>query len=122
MSNNDRDAVNAIARAYITATHEGDVEGFRKIFHTAIAMNGYLGEQLVIGNADMFLDQMANNPSLKSAEAPYKATVESLEVAGNIASVTLKETGFNGMSFTNYLHLLKEDGGWKIISKTFTTE
>ncbi len=57
MSNSDRDAVNAIAQAYITATHEGDVEGFKKIFHRAITMNGYLGEQLVTGNCANTLTQ-----------------------------------------------------------------
>jgi len=121
MSNSDLDAVNAVVQAYITATFEGDVAGFSKIFHKSIAMNGYLGEQLLIGNADAFLDQIGNNPSLKSGGAPYKATIEGLEVSGKVASVTLNETGFGDMSFTNYLHLIAEDGRWSIISKTFTT-
>jgi hypothetical protein len=35
--------------------------------------------------------------------------------------VTLEERGFLAHSFTDYFHLMKVDGRWLIVSKTFTT-
>ncbi len=121
MSDNDKAAVKDVVEAYIEATFKGDVAGFDKVFHNNIVMNGYLGEQLVIGNADVFPQQMANMPSLESSGAPYKASIDAIELSGRIASATLNETGFGDMSFTNYFHLIKENEDWRIISKTFTT-
>jgi hypothetical protein len=60
---------------------------------------------------------------MADAGAPYKGEITFVDVAGNMASVTIKETGFgDGMSFTDYFHLIKVHGKWKIFSKTFTTE
>jgi hypothetical protein len=66
---------------------------------------------------------MEKAPSMAEGGAPYQGKIASLDVVGNVASVTIKETGFGGtMAFTDYFHLLKDQGEWKIISKTFTTE
>ena len=86
-------------------------------------MNGYLNDQLLLGDPEPFFQQMENNPSMAEGGAPYKGKITSLDVVGNVASVTLKETGLGGgMSFTDYFHLVKVEGEWKIFSKTFTTE
>ena len=86
-------------------------------------MNGYLNDQLVLGDPEPFFLEIENNPSMAEGGAPYQGEITSVDVAGNVASVTVKETGFAGtMSFTDYFHLIKVDDEWKIFSKTFTTE
>lgn len=116
---NDEAAVKAIADAYIKATYEGDAETMKKLFHESAVMNGYLRGQPGMGGPGPFIADLANNPSLKSGNAPYKASIDYIHVSGNIGSVTISETGFGDMSFTNYFHLMKEHGEWKIVSKTF---
>lgn len=119
MSEAGSNGVQRIAEAYIKATYEGDVVVLRELFHKTAVMNGFLGGQLVIGSPEPFFSQLEGNPSLKSAGAPYQAKIEHSHCSGKIGSVTIAETGFGDMSFTNYLHLLFADGKWTIVSKTF---
>ena len=120
---NPEDDVKAIMQKYIDGTYKGDIDLLRQCFHPKAVMNGYLNNQMVLGDPEPFFQEIANNPSMVESWVPYKGEIASIDVLGNIASVTIKETGFAGvMKFTNYFHLIKVEGEWKIMSKTFTTE
>ena len=115
--------VRQAVQQYIDGSYSGSVDTLRKVFHSKALMAGYLQGQLVIGSPEPFFADIEKHPSMAKSGAPYKAEIKSVDVAGQIASVVLVETGFFGvMSFTDYFHLLKEHGEWKIISKTFTSE
>ena len=86
-------------------------------------MNGYLNDKLITGGPEPFFEDISSMPSMAESGAPYKSTITSVEIVGNVASVTLKETDFAGsMKFTDLFHLIKVNDEWKIVSKTFTTE
>jgi hypothetical protein len=91
-------------------------------YNDKASMYGFLEGQLIEATPEPFFEDVASQPSLRDAGADYKATIESVHVTGNIASVVLRETGFGPFNFTDYFHLLKKDGKWQIVSKTFTTE
>jgi hypothetical protein len=123
MVNTEKDLVREVLQKYIDGTYQGDVTALRGCFHSKAVMNGYLNDQLLLGDPEPFFQEIGNNPSMAEGGAPYKGEIVSIDVVGNVASATIKETGFGGsMAFTDYFHLLKEGGQWKIISKTFTTE
>ncbi len=123
MENKEKDAVCEVVQKYIDGTYQGDVSALRECFHSKAVMNGYLNDQLVLGDPEPFFLEIENNPSMAEGGAPYQGEIASVDVAGNVASITVKETGFAGtMSFTDYFHLIKVDEEWKIFSKTFTTE
>jgi len=123
VNKSEEQAVRRVIQQYIDGTYQGDVKSLRDCFHPKAVMNGYLQEQLLIGGPEPFFENMGNAPSMAKAGAPYKGEITFIDVVNNVASVTLKETGFGGdMDFTDYFHLLKEQGKWKIVSKTFTTE
>ena len=123
MANSDREAVQEVIAQYIDGTFNGDGNVLRACFHPKAVMNGFFQGQLLLGGPEPFFEQIENNPSMADGGAPYKGEVTAIDVAGDVASVTLKETGFAGaMNFTNYFHLLKEEGEWKIVSKTFISE
>ena len=123
MVNPEKDAVREVVQKYIDGTYQGDVAALRECFHSKAVMNGYLNDQLLLSDPEPFFQEIGNNPSMAEGGAPYKGEIASVDVVGNVASVTLKETGFaGGMSFTDYFHLIKVDNEWKILSKTFTTE
>jgi ketosteroid isomerase-like protein len=123
MANAEEAAVRKVVQQYIDGTYQGDVKALRDCFHPKAVMNGYLQDQLLIGGPEPFFENMQNAPSMAEAGAPYKGEIIFVDVVGNVASVTIKETGFGGsMAFTDYFHLLKDQGEWKIMSKTFTTE
>jgi len=116
------EAVRQVAQRYIDGSYSGDVDMLRKVFHPKALMAGYLQGQLVIGTPEPFFAEIEKHPSMAESGASYKAEIKSVDVVGQIASVVLVETGFFGvLSFTDYFHLLKEHGEWKIISKTFTS-
>ncbi|MEW5725566.1 MAG: nuclear transport factor 2 family protein [Thermodesulfobacteriota bacterium] len=123
MGSTDQESVREVVQRYIDGTFNGDAGVIRKCFHPQAVMNGYLGDQLFLGGPEPFFQQIENSPSMSQAGAPYQAEITSLDLVGRVASATVKETGFAGeMNFTNYFHLIKDEGQWKIISKLFTTE
>ena len=122
MSTDDKTAVQQVIDAYVDAMFHGNIEELRRCFHPDARMNGFLGEQKLLGTPEPFFDDIGSKPSMASNDIPYKGEIVSLELAGHVASVTLQEKGIQGgISFINYFHLLKENSTWKIISKTFTT-
>ena len=122
MANSEEQAVRKVIQQYIDGTYHGDVKSLKDCFHPKAVMNGYLQERLHIGGPEPFFKNVEDSPSMAKTGAPYKGEITFLDVIGNIASVTLKETGYRNMHFTDYFHLLREQGKWKIISKAYTTE
>jgi hypothetical protein len=108
---------------YADATYRGDVEALRACFHPQAVKCGRLGEAILAGSPEPFLQDIGSMPSMASTGAPYAAGTTSVEVAGDVASVRVDESGFAGdMAFANWFHLLKRDDGvWRIVSKLFTT-
>ena len=116
-------AVQNVIQQYINGTYHGDVEKLRRCFHENALMSGYLGDQMMISGPEPFFEDISKNPPMSEAGAPYNGEITSIEITGNTANVTVKETGFAGtLNFTNYFHLMKVEDEWKIMSKTFTTE
>ena len=123
MAPSEEQAVRKVVQQYIDGTYQGDVKALKKCFHPKAVMNGYLQDQLILGGPEPFFENIENNPSMAEGGAPYKGQITFIDVVGKVASVTIKETGFAGtMAFTDYFHLIKDQGEWKIISKAFTTE
>lgn len=119
----EADQARAVIEEYVAACNAGSVERLKAIFHENALMSGYMMGDYLMGSAEPFFQAVANPPP----EAPptagnYKAEITSVEVSGPVASITLKEAGFMGVNFTDYFHLAKVDGEWKIISKTFNPE
>ncbi len=120
---NETAAARAVIEEYVDACTAGSVERLKAIFHEQTLMSGYMMGEYMMGTPEPFFQAVANPPP----EAPptsgnYSGDISSVEVSGHVASVTLKETGFMGLNFTDYFHLAKVDGNWKIISKTFNSE
>lgn len=113
-------AVRATMERYVDAVYRADVDTLRELFHPAAAMCGYLGDTLLVGGPEPFFVDLGGRPSMQSEQAPYKAEILDVHSSSLTAGLRLEETGFFGaFSFVNYFHLLKVDGEWKIVSKTF---
>jgi len=118
----EEDAVREVIKRYISGTFRADISMLKGVFHEKAVMNGFLGDMLILADPTPFLDDMASAPSMESNNDPFRAEITSLSIEGNVAAVTLSETGFRGSAnLVNYFHLIKTDGKWEIISKLFTT-
>jgi hypothetical protein len=112
-------AARAVIEEYVAACRVRSVDRLKAIFHPDALMTGYLMDQRLVGSTQPFYDTVRNAPT--AAGGDYRADITRVDVAGRIASVTLEEQGFLGLSFTNYFDLLEADGRWQIVAKTFTT-
>jgi hypothetical protein len=112
-------AARAVIEEYVAACRIRSVERLERIFHPEALMSGYLMDQRLVGSTQPFYDAVRNAPAAASGD--YRAEITRVDVAGRVASVTLEEQGFLGLSFTNYFDLLETEGRWQIVAKTFTT-
>jgi|WetSurMetagenome_2_1015567.scaffolds.fasta_scaffold08774_5 hypothetical protein len=113
-------AVKQVLDAYAEAVFKGDAKTLAGIFHPTAVMNGYLGDKLLVGGPQPFIDDIAGHPAMAESAPDFKWAFSAIHVSGRTATATLHEKGFFGaFDFVNYFHLLKQDGEWKITSKTF---
>ena len=111
--------VRQVIQDYIDGTYEGDTVLLAATFHPSAVMNGYVGDQLMMGSPKPFIDNVGKKP-LKTAETNYSAEILGIAVKGRVAAVELKESGFHGnATFTNFFHLIHDGSRWTIVSKTF---
>ncbi len=118
---NDELEVMAVLEQYVESYIHADIPALRDVFAPDAVMNGYLDGRLITGTPEPFIQNVASRPSIKSSGTDPKYQIEQLSITHNAAAATLQEVGFGPYNFTDYMHLLKRDGVWKIISKTFTT-
>jgi hypothetical protein len=111
------EAVRRVIEQYVEGS-KGDVQKLQAIFHPDARMTGYFGGKLMLGTPQPFFDAVKSAVT-PEATAAYRSEIRSIEVVGEAATATLVETGFLGSDFTDFFHLIREDGRWRIISKTF---
>lgn len=112
-------AIKQVIALYTQGTYEGDTDKLSQSFHKNTVMNGSLRGKTVLASPQRFIDSMGEL-KMSQHDTNYQSKITHIEVDGNVASVTLKETGFpNNTGFTNYFHLINDKKGWKIISKAF---
>ena len=113
----DVTAVREVVNLYIRGS-AGDVELLRSIFHPAALMNGYFNEHLGIGSPEPFFAEVSKLQGSEPGEN-YQGEIESIEVIGDVATARLVETDFLGSDFVDFFHLIRIEGEWKIVSKTY---
>ena len=114
------DKIRQVIELYTQGTYEGNASKLEESFHEKAVMNGYLGGQLLLAAPDVFITEICKSP-MNQTDFDYNPIVTELSIEDKVATVTLVETYLDGMSFTNYFHLIDDGNGWKIISKTFTS-
>ena len=82
-------------------------------------MTGYFNGEFYSGSAELFFDELRDNPSPASTGAEYIGEILSVEQFGDIAHVILKEQGYLGADFINLFQLVRIDESWLIFSKAY---
>jgi hypothetical protein len=118
----DTTGVRTVMERYIDATYRADVATLRSLFHPQATMTGYLGGELILGGPESFFADIGGRPSMAEAGDPYKGEIVATHASGYTGSAVIEQSGFFGAGyFVDYFHLVKIDGEWLIISKTFET-
>lgn len=104
---------------YFKAQATGNGDFIRQAFHLEAKIMSFSKDKFTQWSAEEFAAFYKG--TVPADEAQRKRTFEILDVAGNaaIAKVTLD---YPTVKFIDYMTLLKIDGEWKIINKTFNAE
>jgi hypothetical protein len=104
---------------YLEGHATGDAAHFRAAFHPEAKLFFIRDGKLTTRTSEEYIAGAAGKPA--PDEAQRKRWIESVKVAGNagIATIILD---YPKTRFVDYMSLLKVDGEWKIVNKTFYAE
>jgi hypothetical protein len=119
LTDEEKRAVSVPLENYIKAHATGNAEFIRQAFDAQAKVMSFSGDKFNQWSVDEFATRFSGKPA--EDEAKRKRSFEILDVAGNaaIAKVLLD---YPAVKFTDYVTLLKIDGAWKIVNKTFYAE
>ena len=111
----DKEAVTATAMDYIEGTSNGEPDRLKRAFHEGAALYG------VNDDGSMRRVPIAQyisyfKPGVKNDR---KGKIVNIDIVNNAANVKI-EILSGPWKYTDYLLLLKLDGAWKIINKSYT--
>lgn len=104
---------------YLNAQATGNPDSIRKAFFSEARIMAFRDGKLVNLSVEEFASRFPGKPA--PDEAQRKRRIESLDITGN-AAVARIVLDYPTMKFTDYMSLLKIDGEWKIVNKSFYGE
>lgn len=109
------DLVIAVAGQYYKAMINSDVVALKDVFHPGASVVGNLDGVLEFSNLDEFI---ASTSDAKVGEKPFNYCVKGLVLVGDTAVITIGGYSY-GTWFTDHLSVVKIEGRWRIVCKTF---
>lgn len=117
-SADDEAAVRATLQHYLNGHATGNPDEFRKAFHPDARMTFVRDGKLVITPISEYIARASGKPA--ADEAQRKRRITSIEVIGT-AAVGRIELDYPSAFLVDYMTLLKDDGRWVIIAKSFNS-
>ena len=117
--NAEEAAVRLALENYFRGHATGQGEYFRKIFHPDSKLFAIRDGKYWQLTSEEYIARAAGKPAADEAER--KRSIESVDITGNAAMAKIVLDYPQGR-FTDYMSLLKIDGEWKIVNKTFYAE
>lgn len=115
----DKEAVMVPLENYLKGHATGDGEYFKKAFHTEGNMIWIRDGKYTTRSFAEYIAGASGKPP--ADEARRKRRIGTVEVVGNAAIATII-LDYPAAKFTDYMSLLKINGEWKIVNKTFFAE
>jgi hypothetical protein len=117
--NAEEAAVRETIENYFKGHATGDGEYFKKAFHPEAKLFWIRDGQFSTRTSAEFIAGASGRPAADEAER--KRSIESIDISGNAAIVKLS-LDYPDVHFTDYMSMLKINGAWKIVNKTFYAE
>ncbi|MEW6733936.1 MAG: nuclear transport factor 2 family protein [Acidobacteriota bacterium] len=116
---NEEAAVRVPLENYLKGHATGNAEYIRKAFHPDAKIFSCRDGKLNALTLTEFATRFPGQPA--PDEGQRKRQIESIEITANAAMAKIV-LDYPQVKFTDYMSLLKIDGEWKIINKTFYAE
>lgn len=118
----EKDSVRVPLENYIKAHATGDPEYARKAFHTEGSMTWIREGKYVNEPFAAFIRRaFTGKPAADEEKRKEGRRIEAVDISGN-AAVARIVLDYPSVKFVDYMTLLKIDGEWKIVNKTFFAE
>lgn len=118
----EKDAVKVPLENYIKAHATGDPEYARKAFHTEGNMIWIRDGKYSSDTFDAFIKRaFTGKPAADEEKRKDNRRIEAVDVTGN-AAVARIVLDYPNVKFVDYMTLLKINGEWKIVNKSFYAE
>lgn len=118
----EMDAVLVPLENYINAHATGDPEYARKAFHTEGKMTFVRDGKYTSETFDAFIKRaFIGKPASDEEKRKGGRRIGRVEIVGNAATATVI-LDYPAVKFTDFMTLLKFNGEWKIVNKTFYAE
>lgn len=115
----EKDAVRVPLENYIKGHETGDPEYMRKAFHTEGNLIFIRDGKYSTRSFAEYIGGMSGKPA--ADESKRRRAIETIDVAGN-AAVARIILDYPTVKFVDYMTLLKINGEWKIVNKSFYAE
>jgi len=110
-------AIEAVVRDYVEGMVFADEAKLRRAFHPSCAIAGHMNGDLAWLSVDDFVGICRKAGPAPASETP-EWDIQSADVTGDIAVVKVADA-VHGMRFTDYLTLIRQDDGWRIMHKGY---
>ena len=117
--NQEKESAKIPLNNYLQGHITGNPEFIRKAFYKDARIMAFRDGKLTNLSVEDFATRFSGKPA--NDEAERKRSIESIEVSGTaaIAKIVLD---YPTIKFVDYMSLLKIDGEWKIVNKSFYAE
>ena len=121
MDQNYNDISSALS-TYLDGLYEGDTEKLGSVFHPVCHLFSNSGGEFLDWSRDKWFDVVNGRPSPKSQGLSRQDRIISIDMSDGTTAIAKLNCAVPPRYFTDYLTLLKLDGRWQIISKSFCSE
>jgi len=111
----DLQLIEATINQYFDGMINHNAKSFEKAFHPAASMKWNEKQYMDVNAVKALSDYVNANETVKT-----KTRIIAINVVNDAANAHL-ELEYETFTFVDFMHLLKVEGEWKIVSKTYTT-
>lgn len=116
------EAVEKVVWTYLDGLYEGDTgklaQAFHEVSHLYSARDGGVADV----PREKWFEFVKGRQSAKSKGLARTDRIVSIDLSGPETAFVKVECSIHPRYFTDYLTLLKLNGGWKVVSKTYRTD
>ena len=110
----------AALTAYFDGLYEGDTDNLKTIFHPACHLYGELDDALSDSDMPTVYARVENRTKPSERGDPKEDGVIAIDQSGPKSAFAKVMIALGNNRYTDYLTLLKLEGRWRIVGKTFT--
>ena len=115
------DAIMALLKDYLDGLYDGDLDKFERVFHPVSHLYSTDGGTVTDMPRERYFDIIRERESPRAQGLKRHDRIVSIHKAGPDTALATVECAMPPRYFTDYLTLMRDTDGWRIVSKSFHT-